>query len=345
MSLTFERPFMAAAALLLIPLILYASRFFKNPFTVSVPLGAPGGIPFKAPFNIGLLVKMLRILEYSGIFLLFLGAAGPQTGISKTVWLNRGYDTIFVLDISPSMAALDMNGASRISAARKLLKDFAERRPSDNIGLVALGSEALLLIPPSADRQALFSRLENLNIGELGDGTALGDGLAIAAYHLEKGAASNGASAFGPAAPHRRAVILITDGENNAGAIHPETAAALLADSGISLWVIGLGSRGEVPIDYVDPGTKMRRTGIFDSRFDEDSLRKISQAGRGEWLSAPSAAALNEAFARIDNEEMLVLRAGSIADKRSGHLPFLLSALALLAGVRLIRRFFLGAVS
>jgi Ca-activated chloride channel family protein len=342
MSLVFERPFVAAAALIIIPALVYGARFFKNPFTVSVPLGAPGGIPFKSPLKIEGLIKALRFLEYAGIFLLFIGLAGPEVSITKTVWLNRGADILFVLDISPSMAALDMNGVSRFNAARSLLKDFAERRPTDSIGLAAVGSEAMLLLPPVTDREALYMRLEQLRLGELGDGTALGDGLAIAAFHLDRtGAPQTTGTSGGP----RRAVILITDGENNAGAVHPETAATLVGSMGISLWVIGIGSSGEVPIDYVDPATGMRRTGIFDSRFDEDTLRRISQAGDGRWLSAPSAQALSDAFALIDDQELVVNRAGVRSSRRPCHAPFLLAALALLAGVRFIRQFFLGALS
>ena len=334
--MSFERPFMVVAALIIVPLIILVMRFFKNLRTVSVPLGAPGGQPFKSPLRIEGLIRALRILEYAGIFLLFIGAAGPRLTRSSTVWLNRGADILFILDISPSMAALDMNGLSRFSAARGLLKDFAERRPSDNIGLVAVGSDAALLLPPVADRQALFSRLENLRIGELGDGTALGDGLAIAAYHLKKTSA--------PGAISRKAAILITDGENNAGAINPETAAAIIGSLDISLWVIGVGSGGEVPIDYIDPATGMRRTGVFSSRYDEESLNKISQAGGGRWLSAASTSALNKAFSYIDDQEMAVALAGVKTTARSCRLPFLSAALILLAGVRFFRRFFLGAL-
>jgi Ca-activated chloride channel family protein len=342
MSLGFERPLMAGMALLIIPLLVYGARFFKNPFTVSVPLGAPGGIPFKSPLKIEGLIKALRFLEYAGIVLLCIGLSGPQVVITKTVWLNRGADILFVLDISPSMAALDMNGVSRFNAARGLIKDFAERRPTDSIGLAAVGSEAVLLLPPVTDRQALVSRLEQLRIAELGDGTALGDGLAIAAFHLEKSVTASAAGTSGGAVP-RRAVILITDGENNAGAVHPETAAALLGSMGISLWVIGIGSSGEVPIDYVNPVTGMRRSGIFDSRFNEEALQGISRAGNGRWLSAPSAPALNEAFARINDQEMVVNRAGSRTSRRPCHAPFLLAAAGLLAGVKFIRQFLLGA--
>jgi len=327
----FERPLLALAALIVIPLAVALARRLGSPFTASIPLGPPGGVPFKVPFNLGGLVKLLRALEYCGVFLLFVGAAGPLIKTPETVWLNRGADILFVLDVSPSMAALDMDGSSRFAAARRLLKDFAERRPTDGIGLVAVGSDAVLLLPPSTDRTLLASRLDDLKIGELGDSTALGMGLAVAAYHLEKSAAQ------------RRAVVLISDGENNAGAIHPETAAAMLNDLGVSLWVIGIGSGGEVPIDYVDPVTRMRRTGLFDSRYDVEALRGISSAGGGTWIAAVSADALATAFARVDDQEMVVRRSGVVTRSRSCHLPLLIAALGLIAAAGLVRRFFLGA--
>ena len=331
MGFSFERPLIAAAVLVVIPLSVFLVRKLGSPFTASVPLGPPGGISFKAPFNLGGIVKALRILEYCGVVLLLISAAGPLIKISETVWLNRGADILFVPDVSPSMAALDMGGTSRFNIARELLKNFAEHRPSDSIGLAAVGYDAALLIPPTTDRALLNSRLERLRIGEMGDGTALGMGLALAAYHLEKSTAP------------RRAVVLISDGENNAGEIHPETAAAMLKDGGISLWVIGIGSGGEVPIDYIDPFTRIRRTGLFDSRYDTEALRKISFSGGGTWISAPSADALAAAFARLDDQEMIVRRSGTVTRFYPCYLPFMIAAVSLLAAVRFVKRFFLGA--
>lgn len=329
--ISFESPLLVAGAFIIIPLALFIARKLGSPFTAPVPLGAPGGVPFKAPVNLGGLVRLLRILEYCGVFLLFLSAAGPMIKTPETVWLNRGADILFVLDISPSMAAIDMDGASRFTTACGLLQDFAERRPADSIGLVAVGSDAALMIPPATDREALASRLDQLQIGEMGDGTALGMGLAVAAYHLENSAAP------------RRAVVLISDGENNAGPIHPETAAAMLKDMGVSLWVIGIGSGGEVPIDYIDPFTRVRRTGLFDSRYDTEAFTRICAAGNGTWIPAPSTNALNAAFARLDDREMVIGRSDVITRSRPCHLPFMAVALGLLCVVRFVRRFFLGA--
>jgi Ca-activated chloride channel family protein len=327
----FERPLIVLAGFIIVPLAIYLARRLGSPLTASISLGPPGGVPFKVSFNLGKMVKALKILEYSGAFLLFVCAAGPVIKTSETVWLNRGADILFVLDISPSMAALDMAGTSRYNIARNLLKDFAERRPADGIGLVAVGNDAALLIPPTTDRKLLASRLEELQLGEMGEGTALGMGLAVAAYHLGKSAAP------------RKVAILISDGENNAGAIHPETAAAMFKETGISLWVIGIGSGGEVPIDYIDPFTRMRRTGLYDSRYDTEALKRISSAGGGQWLPAPSADTFTAAFTRIDDQEMVVMRSGIVTRSRPCHQPIIIAALGLIVVVRFIRRFFLGA--
>jgi len=331
MSLDFDRPLVAALAFVVIPLAAFVISKLKNPFVAVVPLGAPGGVPFKAPQMDGL-VRFLKILEFTGVLLLFVSAAGPSIKTTETVWLSRGADIIFVLDVSPSMAALDMDGGSRYNAAVSLLANFTERRPSDNIGLVAVGQEAALLVPPTADRDALSLRLKQMRIGELGDGTALGMGLSIAAYHLEKSTAK------------QKAAVLITDGENNAGSVHPETAAAMLREMGVSLWVIAVGSAGEVPIDYTDPYTKVRQTGTFDSRFDSESLRRLSLSGGGTYIAAPSADALAAAFSRLDDAEITIQRSRIINRRRPCALYFLTPAFFLLAAVRFIRRQLLGAV-
>jgi Ca-activated chloride channel family protein len=332
-NLVLERPLLFIAGIVLIPLSLVIFRRLRTPLTLVLPLGPPGGVPFRPPFNIEGLIRLLRIAEYLGVFLLLLAASGPLVKTSEKVWLSRGADIVAVIDISPSMAALDMEGRSRFDAARDLIRVFAGKRPSDAIGLAAVGSDAALLVPPTTDRRALFSRLESLRIGELDEGTALGMGLAAAAFHLQNSAAP------------RRAVILITDGENNAGAVHPETAAALLPPLGISLWVIGVGRSGDVPVDYVDPRTKVRRSGTLSSHFDPESLLALSRAGEGTFLRAPSAQSFAEAFSLVDEKEVVVRRQGSLTRTRQLRTPLIAAAFIFIFLARLIRTFFLGARS
>ena len=200
MSIGFERPLILVAGAILVLLCFFIARFLKGAVTLAVPLGPPGGSPFRPPFNVEFLVRAIRVLDLAGALALCAAAAGPVFVSTELVWLNRGADILFVVDISPSMAGIDMNGSSRFDAARRLVREFAEKRPSDAIGLVAVGNDAGLMVPPTVDRSALYSRLETLQVGELGDGTALGLGLGIAALHIRNSTAP------------RRAVALITDG-------------------------------------------------------------------------------------------------------------------------------------
>jgi Ca-activated chloride channel family protein len=332
MSAAFDRPYLLTAIFIVIPAVIIISRWVKPLFTLEIPLGPPGGISFRPPVNLDILIRILYALELTGVVFLFVAAAGPHFIYTETVWLNRGADILFVLDTSPSMAGLDMNGRSRFEAACDLVRDFAGRRPQDAVGLVAVGEDAALLVPLTTDRDVFYSRLNSLVVGELGDGTALGMGLATAGLHIGRSEAP------------RRAVVLITDGENNAGAVHPETAAGILGDMGISLWVIGVGSFGEIPINYLDPVTRVRRVGTFESRFDPAVLKAIAEKADGVWIAAPSVDAFASAFAQLDQGEMIMRRSGVVRRKEPFHWFFIIAALVLLCGVRFVRRYILGAL-
>ena len=331
MIINFDNPFLVIASFVIIPVSVYIYHRMKNSFVLSVPLGAPGGISFKTS-QVNVIVRLLKILEVTGIFLLLLSAAGPSIRISETVWLNRGADIIFIIDVSPSMAAIDMDGKNRFNAGKVLIENFAQKRSSDSIGLVAVGEDAALILPPTTDREVLSLRLEQMQIGELGDGTALGMGLAVASYHLEKSNAK------------RKVAVLITDGENNAGALHPETAAGFLVDAGAAFWIIAVGTAGEVPIDYLDPYTKIRRTGIFDSRYDVESLRRLSAAGNGTFLLASNSERFAEAFSLLDSSEITIQRSRVINRNLSIFYHFFIPAIIILLLVRFIRRNILKAI-
>jgi Ca-activated chloride channel family protein len=329
--LTFDRPGFVLAAFAA-PFIIFAvKRFFRGAFRLSLSLETSGGDSFTPAAGFRFFTALLRTVDYITVCLLLFTAAGPQVVKTDTVWLDRGADILFVLDCSPSMAGIDMNGRSRFDTARELIQDFAALRPADAIGLAAVGNDAALLIPPTVDRKSLSSRLERLSIGELGDGTALGVALTLAALHLEHSASEH------------KAVVLISDGENNAGAIHPLTAAAALGAQGTALYVIGVGSSGEIPIDYVDPLTKVRRTGSFESRYSSESLREIADAAGGVFLSAPGRDSFLAAFSTVSKAEAVVSRSAVRGRKQNVHWPLLITALILACSSRLSRTIFFGA--
>ena len=330
-NITFERPFLTLAALMVPFIAMICSRFSREAFSLSLSLGAPGGAVFHPPPLSGFLGKICRIAQVAGISLLVFAAAGPVAVAPSVVWLDRGADILFVLDLSPSMAGIDMDGKSRFEAASALIRAFSANRGADAIGLAGVGNDAALFIPPTTDRNALYERLKTLKIGELGDGTALGMGLSVAALHIAGSTAA------------RKAVVLITDGENNAGPIHPETAALVYAENNIPLYIIAAGTSGEVPIDYIDPFTNMRRTGSFDSRYNPESLAAIAAAGAGLFIPAPSADAFAGAFSRINKAEITVSRSGTREKKTPLHQSLILAGGFIICAAAIIKKLLLGA--
>jgi Ca-activated chloride channel homolog len=274
-------------------------------------------------------LRLLRLIGSCSFWLatgsLILAMAGPIVVTRETVYLTRGMDIMIVLDESPSMSARDFNPGNRFESAREVIRRFIAARENDAIGLVSFSREAALRVPPTLDRATLTARLEELTIMSLGDGTAIGLGLSVAAMHLERSGAAE------------RIILLVTDGENNAGEILPETAADLAMRLGIRIYTIGVGTQGEVPIEYTDPTTGILRQGMFDSRFNEELLVEIAEQTGGRYYAARSPGALQAVFRSIDGIETTGKQAR--IDVRAGriHADFIMIALVLLLLDFLIR--------
>jgi Ca-activated chloride channel family protein len=118
----------------------------------------------------------------------------------------------------------------------------------------------------------------------------------------------------------------------------------MLGEMGVSLWVVGVGSTGEVPVNYVDPITKMRRTGTFESRYNIEDLRSIAEKAHGQWVHAPQAEALSAAFSQLDQREMIIRRSIPVRREEPLYVVFVIIAVVLLWGVRFVRRYVLGAL-
>jgi Ca-activated chloride channel family protein len=260
---------------------------------------------------------------YLGLALTIVAAAGPARVSRRILYLSRGNEIIFVLDVSPSMAAADFQ-PDRLEAAKAIIDGFLAGRRNESIGLVAFGAEAALVCPPTLDYPSLRRRLVELRAGQFGDGTALGSGLATALAHS--------ANSLAP----EKYIVLLTDGENNAGAIAPATVVAMAAGRGVSVSVVGVGTRGEVPLSYLDPATGQRRTGSYRSDFDSASLESLAAAGGGKYYAAESVDALKLAFDSISERSSSLARTRSISEEESLLAPILGLGLACLVLARLL---------
>src|SRR5204862_8259017 len=182
---------------------------------------------------------------------------------------------------SGSMAAEDFRPRNRFAVAKDLIGDFIERRQDDRIGIVTFGVRAATRVPITYDRTVAQTILDRAEVGENGDGTAIGHAIATAVNRLRTSKSRS------------RIIILVTDGVNNAGSIDPSTAARVAAKFGIKIYTIGVGSRGPVPIPLKreDPftGEIVTTYQIVRADIDEEALAAISKTTNGEYFRATDA--------------------------------------------------------
>lgn len=320
--------------LLLIP-ILYILRHIKilSRITFALNMSDWNGSNFswdgKVRKAFSILVKVLCILLY---ICLIIACASPVYHRQQKVYSSRGASIIFVVDVSPSMVARDIGELHRIDAAKDAIHSLALKNDGSEFGLVEMAESASLLIPPTMDRKVFFDRLDTMNVGELGDGTAIGNGLSLAIYHLENSPAE------------KKAVVLITDGENNAGTVHPNTAARLAKSKDISLYILGIGTRGVVPLDYVDPKTNRVYSGYLESNFDPAALAKLAAECDGKFFETGSIVSLSQAISTIGKNES-VMQSYHIKNNDTFYYAYFLLAAVLLAALAwIIKRIFLQEV-
>ena len=327
----FQHP-IAFCFILLIP-ILYVLRFSKFFTKPAIPLVLKDwqGQEFRWKETLGRVIRFISgILFMVGYISLVFAFADPVRVKSEKVYTSRGTDILFVLDTSPSMTAKDLGDISRLDTARQAIKVLVPASGGTHFGLVAMASEAALIVPPTTDKKLFFERLDSLSPGSLGDGTSLGAGLSTAVYHLA-----------GSPAP-KKCIVLVTDGENNAGSIHPENGAALAREYGITLYVLGVGTQGAVPIDYVDPVSGKVYSGYLDSRFDASALEKIALIGKGRYFGVETSNALSAALEAIAEKEVAVQSFYIKQTEESLYFYFLGFALGAFVMAWVLRRLYMG---
>jgi Ca-activated chloride channel family protein len=302
--------------LLLLPLLAlhHHRRLGRGALTYSrLPAGARGGWRLHLPFYSRLAAAAL----------LLAALARPQLGTSWEETTTEGIDIQLVLDISGSMGAEDFEPHNRLHVAKGVLGDFVADRPGDRIGLVVFAGSALTKAPPTTDRAMLRQLIDTVELHTLPDGTAIGMALAAAAARLEESEAAS------------RVVVLVTDGDNNAGAIDPESAAAVCAGLGIKVYTVAVGTTDGpvvIPIPVRDPFTgevEIRKV-PWQVRVDEELLAAIAERTSGRFFRATDPAALRGIFAAIDELERTPIEVRRLVRLEERFAPLAWTALALL---------------
>ena len=262
-------------------------------------------------------LPILSVIRFVVLVLLIVTLARPQLSQSREHKFTEGIDILLVLDISESMRAEDFEGANRIQTAKSVVNDFLMHRENDRIGLVVFAGESFTLCPLTSDYSVLVELLRDVEIGQLEDGTAIGDALATATHRLRTSTSKT------------KIVILLTDGENNAGSIEPQAAASFAHSFAIKVYTIGMGKEGGARIPYADTTFGKRYREVL-TYLDEDTLKQIAAITGGRYFRATDTQSLKQIYAEIDRFEKTKFETINVVAHKELAAYFLIPAMLLL---------------
>jgi Ca-activated chloride channel family protein len=236
------------------------------------------------------IARLIFILRNLVIASVIVALARPRSGAHVENISSSGINIVLSMDLSSSMLAQDFQPNNRLEVAKARAKQFVRARESDRIGVVAFAGEALTQVPLTTDLPVVLQSIDNLQAGQLEDGTALGLGIATAANRLRDAPGKS------------RVMIVVTDGVNNRGDIDPLSAAKAAAVYGIKIYGIGVGTEGVAPVPVGRDvfGLRIENQPV---KIDEELLRQIAGLTGGRYFRARDGAALGQIYAQIDRLE------------------------------------------
>ncbi len=262
------------------------------------------------------------VLTIAAVLALIVGLAQPREGRVQTVTDSEGIAIELVVDRSGSMQAMDFQvegeHVDRLTAIKNVAGKFVaggdklKGRFSDLVGLIAFAGYADGETPPTLDHAFLVSQLNNTQIvtNRSEDGTAIGDAISLAVEKL------NALDSRQKEKVRSKVIILLTDGENNAGQLDPVQAAELAETMGIKVYTIGVGTKGQAPMPVEDPFTGRTTMQWVQVSIDEETLTKVASITGGKYFRATDTDSLEKIYNEIDQLEKTKVEAQHFVDYR-----------------------------
>lgn len=271
--------------LILLPLLRW---LLVIPFRQRLPLVLPKNTkPLQKHIGLRFVPDVVLLLSLT---LILVALARPQRVNEKIEKYSEGIDIVIAIDVSESMLYEDY-APNRLQVALQMAQKFIEGRfYEDRIGLVVFAGEAFTLVPLTTDYDLLRMYLQEEVKAQMTEteGTALGDALAVAINRLEQSKAKS------------KVIILISDGDSNAGRIQPLEAVRLAQERQIKVYSIIAASRQEqVPYGKDITGKPV----MYENAIDEQTMRQIAQISKGEFFRAENPNALKLIFDKISTYE------------------------------------------
>ena len=274
------------------------------------------------------LTWVLPLLRMAGITLAIFALARPQERDARVRDLSvEGIDIMIALDLSTSMEAADFRPQNRLHVAKEVLSEFITGRSNDRIGLVVFSGAAYTQSPLTLDYGVLKEVIKQLRTRVLEDGTAIGDALATSLNRLRDSDAKS------------RVVVLITDGDNNAGTISPLDAAAMAKSLKIPVYTILVGKGGKVPFPTGNDIFGNQSWRDVDIPINPELLQTMAKQTGGAYFRATDRETLKDGLQKILDslERSKLIDGGATATYREDFHDLLFWAFVLIAAELLLR--------
>lgn len=301
LSLSWRHPWFLLG-LLLVPWVFWRGTLGEDTRVPRLKLGTL--VPFTTgPTGIRVWLRDLPgVVRSVALALLMVALAGPVNSLAPQSTEEEGIDLVVVLDLSESMHAVLDNvpedlqhwiqrrgkalRPERLDVAKAVIRDFISRRKTDRIGIVVFAREAYVLSPPTLDYQLLDSLISRTELGMIeGNRTAIGDAVGVASARLRRSTAKS------------KALVLLTDGDNNAGKISPEYAAHLATTVGAKLYTIQIGQGDEaVLLDGFDVLGQPHYVRQIGPSTNPQLLKQLADSTGGQAYVASDGSSLHASF-------------------------------------------------
>jgi Ca-activated chloride channel family protein len=285
-QLRFERPW-AALLLLAVPMVWFGRVWVQRLSRPRLQFSRASALRIPEGSWRSRVADLPGALRAVAVSLLVVGLAGPQSIHARDTAEVSGIEIILTLDMSRSMEASDIR-PTRFKATKSVVREFINRRPNDRIGAVVFGVDAYTLLPLTTDREALRTALRGLQLDQIdGRGTAIGNAVGVSLNRLKRSRAKS------------KVMILLTDGESNAGNVSPSQAADLASAMGVKIYPILMGVSDAAPVQ--------RGTGVFGRALfgtgnypvNPELLDEMAEKTGGEFFLVSDREALEQSFHQI----------------------------------------------
>lgn len=323
--------------LILIPIYLYLNKSIISNKGFPFP-----SLSFLKTNKIGLKAKIYQLtlpLRLFILVMLIIALARPQYSFETKEEKIKGIDIMLALDTSKSMLAEDLKPKNRIQASKEVIADFIKMQTTNRLGLIVFSGKSFTLSPLTLDYDILLELIKEVTVESVKiDGTAIGEAIVNSVYR------------FNYQKDRNKVLILLTDGENNAGKVDPFKASEIANLKGVKIYTIGVGKPEGAPIPLINPYTGEKdyardiNGNVLLSKINENQLVEIAVKTGGSYFRAADRDSLGKIYKKIDTLEKTEITSKTYTIYQERYYIFLLLALILMLIDFLLNKYILNPV-